>query len=129
VKASSAEWFIPVFVLVLIVFASIWHSRRSRRVLERWAERNGYRIIDTDYRKFFRGPFFWTTSRGQTVYRVTVDVKGAVQRGWVRCGSRRLGLFSNQVEVRWDETLAVAVRRDGTSAQATDPMHDHWLDG
>jgi hypothetical protein len=106
--------------LIAAVAGLVWHSRRSRTLLERWAERNGYRIIDADYRNFFRGPFFWSTTKGQTVYRVTLQIGvGIVRRGFVRCGSRRLGLLSDRVEVRWDEAPA-----EGTSL-----MHDRWLDG
>ena len=126
---SGFEWLLVVFVLVAFVAGLIWHSIRSRALLDRWAERNGYRIIDADYRNFFRGPFFWTTAKGQTVYRVTVEVKGGLRRGWVRCGGRRLGLFSDQAEVRWDEPPAVEDRRDAAPAQAANPMHDRWLDG
>jgi hypothetical protein len=46
----------------------------------------------------------------------------------VRCGSRRLGLFSDQVEVRWDETPAVEARWVGAPAETTNLMHDRWLD-
>jgi hypothetical protein len=113
------EWLLVVFVLILGVVGLIWHSIRSRALLERWAELNGYRIIDADYRNVFRGPFFWTTTKGQTVYRVTVELKGDVLKGWVRCGSRCLGLLSDRVEVRWDEA----------PAKAASPLRDRWLDG
>jgi hypothetical protein len=126
---SSAELLIIVAMPILVAVGLVWHSRRSRSLLERWAERHGYRIIDADYRNFFRGPFFWTSSKGQTIYRVTVDVKGTVRSGWVRCGSRRLGLLSDQVEVRWDGAPAPEVRRDDAPAETTNPMHDRWLDG
>jgi hypothetical protein len=78
---SSAGLLLLVVAPVLAVAGLIWHSHRSRSLLERWAERNGYRIIDADYRNFFRGPFFWTSGNGQTVYQVTVEVKGRVRRG------------------------------------------------
>jgi hypothetical protein len=111
--------YMPAFML-LIVITSVWHFRRSRGLLDRWAERNGYRIIDSEYRKFFRGPFFWSTSKDQTVYRVTVELeKGRMLTGWVRCGSRFLGLLSDKVEVRWDEAPA---------ADGSKPMYDRWLD-
>src|SRR5262249_35973173 len=80
-------------------------------------------------RNFFRGPFFWTSSKGQTVYRVTVEVKGAVRTGWVRCGSWWLGLRSEQVEVRWDETPAVEDQWLEAPAQTANPMHDRGVDG
>jgi len=127
--ASSAQLPMVVVMLLLVATSLVWHSRRSRILLERWAERNGYRIIDADYRNFFRGPFFWTTAKGQTVNRVTVDVKSVVQTGWVRCGTRWLGLFSDRAEVRWDETPDGEGRRNETPAPAANLMHDRWLDG
>ena len=88
------------------------------RLLDRWAERTGYRIIDADYRNVFRGPFFWTTSKGQTVYRVTIqDENGRTRSGWVRCGGWWFGLWSDHVEARWDET-----------PKADAAMRDRWLD-
>jgi hypothetical protein len=81
-----------------------WHFSRSASLLDRWAERNGYRVLDREYRSFFKGPFFWTTSEGQTVYHVTVeDKEGRRRTGWVRCGGWFLGLLSDNVEVRWDD--------------------------
>jgi hypothetical protein len=127
--ASSAQLLMLVVILLLAATGLVWHSRRSRTLLERWAERNGYRIIDADYRNFFRGPFFWTTAKGQTVYRVTMEVKGVVQTGWVRCGTLWLGLFSDRAEVRWDETPAGEGRRNEPPAKAANLMHDRWLDG
>ena len=88
-----------VFVVVLIV----WHFSRSRSLLEQWAQKNGFRIIHQEYRTFFRGPFFWTTSKGQTVYYVAVeDREGNRRNGWVRCGGWFLGLLSDKVDVRWE---------------------------
>jgi len=73
------------------------------------------RIVSRVHRLLFRGPYFWTTSKGQTVYRVTVEDKpGGLRTGWVRCGGWWLGLMSNHVEACWDETPSqgVAVPRD-----------------
>ncbi len=95
--------FIALFVVFAVV-AMLWHFGRSSSLLQQWADENGYRVIDKEYRTFFRGPFFWTTSKGQTVYYVTVeDDEGRIRRGWVRCGGWFLGLMSDNVEVRWDD--------------------------
>jgi hypothetical protein len=113
---------VPVVFLLFLLFAAArttLYSRWSRSMLERWAERDGYRIIEVDYRNVFGGPFFWTSSQGQTVCRVTVDAKGVVRTGWVRCGSWWRGLRSEQVEVRWDEA----------PAKTANPLHDRWVDG
>jgi hypothetical protein len=94
--------FVGVAVLALLLFA--WQFRRSDTLLERWAERNGYTLIEREYRWFARGPFFWTSSKGQTVYRVTVEDKAGRRRsGWVRCGGWFFGLLSDTAEVRWDD--------------------------
>lgn len=112
---TPVDSLIIVAMLILAAAALIGHSRRSRTLLDRWAARNEYRIIEADYRNFFRGPFFWTTSRGQAVYRVRVEgVAGIVQSGWVRCGSRSFGVLSDKVDVRWDEA----------SAEVRNRMHD-----
>ena len=47
------------------------HISRSRYLLAKWAEDNGYQVLSAEYRLFHKGPFFWS-SRGQTVYRVEV---------------------------------------------------------
>lgn len=91
-------------IVFLAIIAMVWHFSRSRSLLENWAAENGYRLLSSQYRNFSRGPFFWTTSKGQTVYRVTVqDRDGGTRSGWVRCGSWWGGLLSDKVQVRWDD--------------------------
>ncbi len=81
-----------------------WHFSRSASILDQWADKSGYRIVSGEYRHLLKGPFFWTSSRGQTVYYVTVeDEQGNQRHGWVRCGSWLFGLLSDNVEVRWDD--------------------------
>src|SRR5262249_54158005 len=111
-------FFVPL-ILVLVVGSLAWHFGRSRSLLERWAERNGFRILRSEYRYMFRGPYYWTTSKGQTVYRVTVEDKaGLVRNGWVRCGGWWLGLMSDHVEARWDDI----------PPEPKASMRDRWLD-
>ena len=101
------EGFLVLVVLAVIAFAACsmsWHFSRSRTVLETWADENGFEIVRSEYCHFMRGPFFWTTSKGQTIYYVTVrDRSGRVRTGWVRCGGYFMGLFSDAAEVRWED--------------------------
>src|SRR3569833_573282 len=94
-----------VFIVVagaLAIGTVFWTNNRSNQLIERWASEHGYRLLTTEQRFLSRGPFFWTTSRNQTVYYVTVEAPdGAVRRAWVRCGGWWSGvLFSDDVEVR-----------------------------
>jgi hypothetical protein len=98
----------PLFVilgaLTILIFGLRWHFARSAAILQKWADENGYEILEKSYRYFFRGPFFFRTTKEQTVYRVTVrDKAGQVRTGWVACGSWWWGLWSDQAKVRWDE--------------------------
>jgi hypothetical protein len=88
------------FVVVLLM---MWKNSRGSAFLDQWASRCRYRIISREFRYFFKGPFFWTSSNAQVVYYVTIeDGLGRVRSGWVRCGGYFLGLLSDDVEVQWD---------------------------
>jgi hypothetical protein len=102
---TALFYVLVVLTLVAVsVIASVWYMTRSFSIVERWAERNGYRIIRQDSRVFFRGPFSWNSSNSQDVYRVTVeDRSGNRKSGWIRCGGWFLGpLLSDDVEEAWD---------------------------
>jgi hypothetical protein len=94
---------ILIVVLPLIFLSFAWQKRRSEALINGWARANGLTIVDKESRTFLRGPMFWTTSKGQTVYRITVrDQYGSQRTGWIRCGGRWMGLHSDKVDVRWD---------------------------
>jgi hypothetical protein len=91
-----------VISIVVVVFA--WTFSRSRQILRSWAEKNHYQIISSGFRLLRRGPFFWTTSKNQVIYYVTVRTPdGMTRSGWLRCGSWWGGVIQNKAEVRWDE--------------------------
>ncbi len=93
-----------LFVIAVSGLAIYLYYTRANDLLRRWAEQNGYQIIHSEHRYLHRGPFFWTTSRNQVVmYVQVVDAQGYQRGGYVRLGSWWWGLFSNQVEVRWEE--------------------------
>jgi hypothetical protein len=103
-RGDGGEVVVIIFFIVIAIGAIAWHYSRSRFLLQQWAQENGYRILSSEHRHLVRGPFFWTTSKGQTVYRVEIqDRDGRTRSGWVRCGSWMLGLLSDKVQVRWDD--------------------------
>lgn len=89
------------FLVIGFVMAKFYG--RSEALLKEWAEENELDIVTRQRRFFRRGPFLFTTSQGQDVYRVTVvDADGILRAGWVRCGGFFKGMFSDNVDVRWD---------------------------
>jgi hypothetical protein len=84
----------------------LWQQGRSRAILECWAAESGYRILAAKYCWFFRGPFSFTTGKGQSVYRVTVqDAHGYARSGYVKCGGFFLGVLSDVAKVKWDDEV------------------------
>ena len=61
-----------VIVAVMVPIALAWENRRSAKIVRRWAEQNGFAIIESDFRALKRGPFWATTWNYQAVRRVAV---------------------------------------------------------
>ncbi len=102
----NGEFLFPLALLAIVVITIVvlnWRGTRSNELIDQWARANNLQIVQKEARNFFRGPMFWTTSKSQTVYRITVvDQAGRPRSGWVRCGGIWLGLHSDKVDVRWD---------------------------
>jgi len=93
-----------IMLLVVAAWSLLWYYDRSRQVLDRWAQRNGCRILRAERRQLFRGPFFWRSSKGQVVFRVIVRHRdGSLREGYVRVGGWLWGLFSDEAMVEWDD--------------------------
>src|SRR5690349_24522569 len=98
----------PLILLLIVIGAAAvwWNITRSRALLNRWAEDSGCEILESHYRVFRKGPFFWTSSKGQTVYYVTIrDPQGYQRSGWARCGRRWWGRWSNETQARRENRL------------------------
>ena len=102
--SSRSLGIVVILVLVCAAFLALAaHYSKARTMLERWAARNGFRILRMERRDFRRGPFFWSTARGQVVYHiVVVDRHGRRRSGYVRCGGWFWGVWSEHVDVRWE---------------------------
>jgi len=76
-----------LFVAIAIPLGWRWQHRRAQSRLRQWEEHSGCHIVDRSYRLFRRGPFFWSSSNCQDVFRVVVtDVAGNQRSGWVCIG-------------------------------------------
>jgi hypothetical protein len=104
-RGDDGLWVIFIIVALAAGLGMwIWGKARGASMLQTWAAANGFRLLESEERGLLKGPFFWTASKNQKVYRVTVEYPdGALRRGWVRCGGWFLGLMSDQVDVRWDD--------------------------
>ena len=104
--SSMSDPFIPFLMIIfigVIIASVVWKESRGQELLERWARENSFRLLNVEECYFNRGPFFWTTAKGQVVFRVEVqDSQGRQRNGWVRCGSWIGGLLSDETEVRWE---------------------------
>ena len=91
-------------VPLVIVF---WLPRIApdcRKMLQLWADKNGFALVSADPSPGDSGPFRFVDSLTvTTVYRIEVrESDGSTRRAWARCGGRFVGLLSGRVEVRWD---------------------------
>ena len=97
------------FILIVlgVVFGILYYLFGfliAKRTLTRWADENGYEILDCRPCFFWWGPFFWISSKHQKVFRVGLrDRAGRVRRAWVRCGSFWWGTWKDTADVKWDD--------------------------
>ena len=105
VKMESLIPFVfGALILGLVPLCISWSLTRSQRMLDEWAAESHLKLVSASPCWINRGPFFWTTSNGQMVYRITVaSESGESRTGWARCGGFWGGLFVDRVEVRWDD--------------------------
>jgi hypothetical protein len=96
-----------VFVIVIILIAVLsmsFRSSRSGSMLEQWAQDNEVTLLSQDYRTFFKGPYFWTSTKGQMIFYVTVQDRHArIRHAWVRCGGYWMGMLSDHIDVVWED--------------------------
>ena len=74
-----------------------------RQHITKWANANGWEIIQCQRRKFGSPWMFSNTAQG--IYHVTVlydEGQPRIRRAWLRCGGWLLGSKKEQVEMRWD---------------------------
>ncbi|CAB1065486.1 hypothetical protein D1BOALGB6SA_10283 [Olavius sp. associated proteobacterium Delta 1] len=85
-----AEYIITIVatVLFLIVFTvyMTYYNNSGLKVVEDWAKKEGYKIINSELRWVKTGPFFWSwTSRHQRVFLVTLETDdGKHSKAWIR---------------------------------------------
>jgi hypothetical protein len=104
-SALSVACSIMIAILAITAFIALnWlFETKAQSIFKNWAAKQGYTILQFE-RAFRSGAFsFWTTSRGQVVYFITVrDNQGMERKACVRCGSFGSGvLFNDKIEIKW----------------------------
>ena len=95
--------FIAVFFMIGGVAMVIAHNGKAERLVRQWSAENGVQLLECEKRWLRCGPFFFSKSKSQRVFRIIVsDSAGNVFRGYAKCGGYFLGMWSEQIEVRWD---------------------------
>src|SRR5262245_36776457 len=100
----------PLLLILLVVVAVgisiaalVWRYQRADQMIRQWAERNGYELVSAEHCWFWRGPYWFWTSKSQMVYRITVrEQYGGERSAYVRLGGWFLGMWSDEVDVTWD---------------------------
>ncbi len=96
--------FVVIAVIALVILSFVWRFNRANTLLQRWAEENGFQILHQEHRLVRRGPYLFRATDDQMVYYVAVmDRQGRERRGYVRLGGWFAGMFSSQVDVRWED--------------------------
>jgi hypothetical protein len=91
-------------ILVIAYLSWQWESNRSQKLIEQWTSEHGYELISANRSYWKIGTPFWATSKSQRVYRLVArDQQGNVYSGYALCGGRFMGLWSDRVEVKWDD--------------------------
>jgi hypothetical protein len=94
---------LTILLMVLGVISLRRDASRLEAMIDSWARANNLTVLSKERRLLLMGPMIWRTGRTQRVFRIKVrDQHGRQRAGWVRCGGRWTGLYSDQVEARWD---------------------------
>jgi hypothetical protein len=100
---SSGDAVTLICVLSVYSLLIVAQHVRARRILSRWAAREGLRIVSREMRCTRSGPFTGRHRQGQFVFKVAaVDASGAARTGWVRIGHPLTGVLSEALIVVWD---------------------------
>ncbi len=98
---------VSVLIVLLIIAIVWWGYSQSIHIIGRWADRNGLQLVSSSRCYWTLGTPFWAAlnQRNRTLYRITVaDSVGNRMSGYALCGGAFLGMWSDRVEVKWDDS-------------------------
>jgi hypothetical protein len=78
-------------------------NAKAKRVIDEWAAREGFTITGKRF-LFGGGKFFWSRSKTQRVYRLTVQTgEGLPRTADIKCRSYWNGMLSEKLSVKWHD--------------------------
>lgn len=98
--------FIFIICASVLLWASREFSKKAKAILQKWADKNGFQILQCKRKFFVTGPFaWWKTSRNQYVYFLRIRERDGQERSaWTRIGDYATGiLYGEQIEVKWND--------------------------
>ena len=70
---------------VCMKLAKAINNAMGGSILKRWAQANGYTVLQAELRLLFRGPFTWKSTKGDFVYYLHIrEASNVERRGWVK---------------------------------------------
>jgi hypothetical protein len=101
-----------VFLAILLTalcyqVAWVINSYFARKILFKWIAANHYSLLKAELRMFWRGPFFWTSSKYDKVFKFQVRQRNGKRiNGWICFRAKALfpgnQLSKYNVTVHWD---------------------------
>ena len=87
-----------------VVFVN-YQKKSGLQELKTWALKNGYELIDYEFRWANMGPYFnHISTKHQRSFFVTLKTKdGEVRKAYVRIGGFFHARFSDEVDVKWKD--------------------------
>lgn len=102
--ASFLILLIIVTAILVLAITAYLIIGRSKKIVQAWADSQGYELLKCHYRAARKGPFLLTSSSGQTTCRISIRTSdGRIKNGWIKCGGFFLGIMNNKVKVVWDD--------------------------
>jgi hypothetical protein len=100
---ESAGVVLIVMISLIGIGIHVAGNSKARDVVDMWADENHLQVVDKRYLQF-GGKFFFSRSKAQRVYRVTViDASGRQRVADVKCGGFMVGMLNESVNIRWHD--------------------------
>jgi len=106
VNHHSTSALLMSLLIAVAVYLSYRHIMNAKALLRDWAQANNFRILQARMCTFTPWRMYFTTSKYQIVYKVSVYDESAhrIRAAWVRLGTRVWGVMEGDaVDVKWED--------------------------